>query len=310
MDERLHSMFRNEMSAQARPSLDGMPEEVLAKGRRARRARTAKIASTAFAAVAVGVLAVVVVVPTIEPGHGAATHLGAVAKPAHPGYPVAKPISKPIARPVAKPVAKPDPQTPPAGGGTPASAAVMLTSANPLVHIPQPTGPKAPTTAAAVLDELLKLLPPGTTSNYALYQDQYQTGAQVYLDGAAGLGMIRIFLYNKSLNMAACNSSDASDFTRVCGTLPGGAPAIITKIPGNCVEALSIDVDHGGGTAVQIDVSTCLAWNGQTNPPTPMAITAAQAEQIAANPAWGATQMNAAAVKDAAHRFTDVPAGG
>jgi hypothetical protein len=185
----------------------------------------------------------------------------------------------------------------------------MLTSASPLVHIPQPPGPKAPTTAAAVLDELLKLLPPGATSNYALYQDQYQTGAQVYLDGAAGLGMIRIFLYNKSLNMDACHSSDASDFTQVCGTLPDGAPEIITKIPGNCVEALAVDVDHGGGTAVQIDVPTCLAWNGQTNPPTHMAITAAQAEQIAANPAWGATQMNAAVVKDAARRFTDVPAG-
>jgi hypothetical protein len=101
----------------------------------------------------------------------------------------------------------------------------MLTSATPVVHIPQPPGPKAPTTAAAVLDELLKLLPPGPR-----------------------------------------------------------APEIITKIPGNCVEALTIDVDHGGGTAVQIDVPACLAWNGQANPPTQMAITAAQAEQIAANP--------------------------
>jgi hypothetical protein len=274
MDERLHSMFRKEMSAQARPSLDGMPEEVLAKGRRARHARTAKIASAAFAAVAVAIVAVVVAVPASGPGPAAAAHPGAVAKSSHP-----------LTKPVTKPVTKPGPQAAPAGGGTPASAAVMLTSATPLVHIPQPPGPKAPTTAAAVLDELLKLLPPGTTSNYALYQDQYQTGAQVYLDGAAGPGMIRIFLYNKSLNMDACNSSDASDFTRVCGTLPGGAPEIVTKIPGNCVEALSIDVDHGGGTAVQIDVPTCLAWNGQANPPTQMAVTAAQAEQIAANPA-------------------------
>jgi hypothetical protein len=66
MDERLQSMFRNEMSSQARPSLDGMPEEVLAKGRRARRALTAK---TAFGAVAVGILAVAVLVPAIGPGH-------------------------------------------------------------------------------------------------------------------------------------------------------------------------------------------------------------------------------------------------
>jgi hypothetical protein len=45
MDDRVHSMFRDEMSSQARPSLDGLAQEVLAKGRRARRARTAKIAS-------------------------------------------------------------------------------------------------------------------------------------------------------------------------------------------------------------------------------------------------------------------------
>ena len=122
MDERLHSMFRNEMSSQARPSLDGMPEMVLAKGRRARRVRNAKIASTAFAAVAAGIVAVAVVMPTTGPGHAAATHLGAVAKSAHP------------ARPSAKPVSKPDPQTPPAGGGgTPASAAVIAIGVGGLV---------------------------------------------------------------------------------------------------------------------------------------------------------------------------------
>ena len=51
MDDWVHSMFRDEMSSQARPSLDGMAEEVLAKGRRASRARTAKIASTVLVAV-------------------------------------------------------------------------------------------------------------------------------------------------------------------------------------------------------------------------------------------------------------------
>jgi hypothetical protein len=27
---------------------------------------------------------------------------------------------------------------------------------------------------------------------------------------------------------------------------------------------LAIDVDHGDGTVVQIDVATCLAWNGRS----------------------------------------------
>lgn len=74
-----------------------------------------------------------------------------------------------------------------------------------------------------------------------------------------------------------------------------------------CVEALAIDVDHGGGTAVQIDVPTCLAWNGRTNPPTHMAITAAQAEQIAANPAWGVSgqDLRALAHPDLASQLAD-----
>ena len=111
MDERLHSMFRNEMSAEVRPSLDGMPEEVLAKGRlalHARRARNAKIASAAFAAVAVGGVAVAVLVPPTGPGRAAAahaTHLGAAAKSAHPGHPVTTPVTTP------------DPQTTPAAAG-------------------------------------------------------------------------------------------------------------------------------------------------------------------------------------------------
>jgi hypothetical protein len=170
-------------------------------------------------------------------------------------------------------------------------------------YIPQPPGPKAPTSSAAILDELLKLLPPGATSNYAFYG----LGAQTYLDGASGLGMIRIFLYKGSLNPDACTGAVPSDLTRTCSTLPSGATVLTTRISDNCIEPLAIDVDHGDGTVVQIDVATCLAWNGHSNPPTHMAITAAQARQIAANPAWGAGQMDAALVRDAAIRFADVP---
>jgi hypothetical protein len=66
-------------------------------------------------------------------------------------------------------------------------------------------------------------------------------------------------------------------------------------------------VDHGDGTVVEVDVAGCLPWNGTSNTPTRMAITAAQAQQIAANPAWGATQMDAALVRDADSRFAGVP---
>jgi hypothetical protein len=283
MDERVHSMFRNEMAAQERPPLDGMAQEVLARGGHARRARTAKIASAVLAAV--GLVGAAVAVPTIAGSHSVAADRGAAAKSAP---------------------ARSGPQTAPDGGRNAAAASVILTTARSSTsYIPQPSGPKAPTSGSAILAELLKLLPPGATSHYAAGG----LTAQTYLDGASGLGMIRIFLFKGSLKPDACTSAVPSDMTRTCSTLPSGATVITTRISDNCIEPLAIDVDHGDGTVVQINVATCLAWNGHSNPPTQMAITAAQAQQIAANPAWGAAQMDAALVRDSAHRFARVPDG-
>jgi hypothetical protein len=291
MDERVHSMFRDEMSAQPRPPLDGMAHEVLAKGRRARRARTAKIASVV--AVAAGLVGVAVAMPAIAGSHFASTGRGAVTK---------------SARPV--PAHTPGAQASVTRGTNGGPQAVLLSTASPDNYIPQPPGPKAPTSAGAILDELLKLLPPGATSNYALYNGgPNDLGAQAYLAGASGVGMIRIHLSNGSLNPDACDGTLPADVTQTCGTLPDGAPVTITKISDNCIQSASIDVDHGRGTVVQIDLATCLAWNGTSNPPSPMAITIAQAEQIAASPAWGTAKMDAALVRDAAIRFAAVPAG-
>jgi hypothetical protein len=284
MDEWVHSMFRTEMSSQARPSLDGMAQEALARGRRARRVRTAKIASTVL--VAVGIVGgFAVAVPTIAGGHSVAAGRGTVAKSASP--------------------ARPGTQTAPAGGARTVPAPAILTDARSSAsYIRQPPGAKAATSSAAILDELLKLLPAGATSNYAFYGG---LGAQTYLDGANGLGMIRVVLYRGSLNPDACTSAVPSDMTRTCSTLPSGATVLTTKISDNCIEPLTIDVDHGDGTVVEIDVATCLTWNGHSNPPAHMAITAAQAQQIAANPAWGAVKMVAALVHDANSRFAGIP---
>jgi hypothetical protein len=286
MDQRVHSMFRDEMSAQAKPSLDGLAHEVLSQGRRARRVRRAKIASTAL--VAVGVVGAGVAVPTLTGGgHPAVADQsgqGAVAKSAN--------------------ATGSGTRTAPAGGAHAVPAAAILTTVtSPDRFIPQPAGAKAPTSSAAILAELLKLLPPGTTSHYALDG----LGAQTYFDGASGLGMIRVSLFRGSVNPDACASAVPSDMTRACGTLPGGANVLTTRISDNCIEPLLIDVDHGDGTVVEIDVATCLAWNGHSNPPTRMAITAAQALQIAANPAWGTSQMDAAVVREGASRFAGLP---
>src|SRR5215469_1287065 len=288
MDERLHSMFRNEMSAQARPSLDGMAGEVLARGRQARRARTAKIASIAVAAASL--VGVAVAVPAIAGSQSAGTSRGASASPA--------------------PYHTPDGRI--SGSTNTGPEAVLLSAPSPVRYIPQPAGPKAPTTAGAILEELLRLLPPGATSNYSDFNNgPNDMGAQTYLAGASGVGMIRIRLMgNVSVNPEACGGTLRSDMTVTCGRLAGGAPVAVSRISDNCIQSASIDVDHGLGTVVQIDLSTCLAWNGTSNPPSPMAITVTQAAQIAANPAWGTLTMDAGLVQDAAGRFANVPAEG
>jgi len=282
-------MFRDEMSAQDGPSLDGMAADVLSKGRRVKRARSVKIASTVLMAGALGAAAVMV--PTIVGSHPG----GAVAKSASPAgtHTQTAPAGGESAAPIGS--ANPVPGS---------SGQLILTDVNTPEHISQTPGPKAPTTSAAILDELLKLLPPGATSNYALYD----LGAQTYLNGPSGLGMIRVFLYHGSINPDVCTGSHR-DMTQTCSTLPSGAKVVTTKISDNCIEPLAIAVDHGDGTVVQIDPSTCLAWNGQSNPPSPMAITPEQALQIAENPAWGAVQMDASVVSDGASRFADIPAG-
>jgi hypothetical protein len=271
-------MFREEMASQARPPLDGLAQEALSKGKRARRTRTAKIASAVF--VVAGLIGAGVAVPVITGGHSAATDRGPVAKSAQSGT-----------------------RTAPTGGANTVPAAAILTTVNSPADIPQPTGPKARTTSAAILAELLRLLPPGATSHYAFDG----LSAQTYLDGASGLGMIQIYLFRGSLNPDACTGAVPSDMTRTCSTLPSGATVLTTRISDNCIEPLSVDVDHGEGTVVEINVTSCLPWNGTSNPRANEAITAAQAEQIAANPAWGAVQMDAALVHNANRRFADVP---
>ena len=83
--------------------------------------------------------------------------------------------------------------------------------------------------------------------------------------------------------------------TRACATLPGGVNVLTTRISDNCIEPLVIDVDHGDGTVVEIDVATCLAWNGHSNPPTHMAVTAAQAGYAQAGASTGYTHVGTSA---------------
>lgn len=170
--------------------------------------------------------------------------------------------------------------------------------------ISQPAGPKSPTTAAAIVYRLTQLLPAGRTSGYAGSGSLF---GQIFLDRGQGTGMLRLDISKDTrIVPPKCIASSSPDISQECRTLPNGAHVTIIRIPGNCIQSLVVDVDHGDGVGVQLNVATCLAWNGHENPPGVEALTEAEAIQIAADPSWGVT-MDSALVATGAQRFPHLP---
>jgi hypothetical protein len=172
------------------------------------------------------------------------------------------------------------------------------------VVIAQPEGPKSAATPAAIIYRLQQLLPAGKTSGFGRASDGSLFG-QISLDTGHGPAMMRLDIGTGGpLTSDACKSS--ADLTATCSTLPNGAKVVVTKISDNCIQSLVADVDHGSGVTVQLNVATCGAWNGTTNPPSGLALTESQAVAIAADPSWG-LKMDSALVTAAQHRFPHLP---
>jgi hypothetical protein len=194
----------------------------------------------------------------------------------------------------------------PAAGPSLAVAAHKATTTAPPTTAPviaQPPGPKSATTAAAILYRLKQLLPSGQTSGYA--QDGSLFG-QIYLDRGHGPGMLRLDISRVGASRSSECMATRGDLTVECRKLPDGAQVIITRIPDNCIQSLVVNVDHGNGVNVQLNVSTCLAWNGAKNPAGPAALTVDEAVAIAADPSWG-TSMDSALVAAAQQAFPQLP---
>jgi hypothetical protein len=174
------------------------------------------------------------------------------------------------------------------------------------VVIPQPPGPKSPATAATIIYRLKQLLPAGSTSGYAGAGGAF---GQLYLDRGQGPGMLRMDVAAGAAGNGAryqCTAASKGDVTTECLTLPGGARATVTRISDNCIQSMVIDVDHGNGADVQLNVGTCLAWNGKTNPPGPSVLTENEALAIAADPSWG-RNMDSGLVAAAQQAFPHLP---
>jgi hypothetical protein len=170
--------------------------------------------------------------------------------------------------------------------------------------IPQPAGAKSAATPAAIIYRLQQLLPAGKTSGFGKASDGSLFG-QISLDTGHGPAMMRLDIGTGGpLTANSCKS--APHLTATCSTLPNGAKVVVTKISDNCIQSLVADVDHGNGVTVQLNVATCGAWNGTTNPPSELALTESQAIAIAADPSWG-LKMDSALVTAAQHRFAHLP---
>ncbi len=149
--------------------------------------------------------------------------------------------------------------------------------------IAQPPGPKLVATLAALAARLQALLPGATFKNFTpMYGDGIPLDLQFYLDRGDGPGMVRIQIRTRS-QLDPCGT----DAELTCSVETGGVHVRVIGDPSNCIETSEVAVDHGNGVVVTIYISTCLQWNGRTNPPCPPALTTAGAIAVAADPAWG-----------------------
>jgi hypothetical protein len=152
-----------------------------------------------------------------------------------------------------------------------------------------PTTKLVPATSAGVLELLTRLLPAGTTSAFAVADDD-PLHVQLMIDRGQGPAMIRVSIFHAG----GCQST--------CRPVGGGAVAATGEIPDNCIQRWRITVYHANGDAIAFDLSSCLEWNGTTNPPSPRALSDAEAIAIGANAGFG-TKMPADLVAAGAQHF-------
>jgi hypothetical protein len=147
-------------------------------------------------------------------------------------------------------------------------------------------------TPAAMLHLLTQLLPPGRASQFGVASDN-DLHVQVFLDKGAGPGMVRLAVGKAGLPG---------------GERPRGETAIVTieHLPDNCVQNTAVVSRWPDGTAVELDVASCLALDAGRTVPARPALSTDEAVKIASDPRWG-VQMDAALVDAGAARFPKLP---
>lgn len=148
-------------------------------------------------------------------------------------------------------------------------------------------------TPAAMLHLLTTLLPPGRTSHFGVAPGN-DLQVQLYYDAGYGPSMLRLRVDR-----------------RPTGLPRGAAPRVsVTHAPRDCVHDTAVHAVWADGTRVELDVATCLAFDGRVNPPARPQLSDAEAVLIASDPRWGVT-MDAALVDQGASALpSSVPVSG
>jgi len=282
--EDLRALLRAELNNERPPPLGDVVGAALREGRRVQRRRRRVMS---VAAGSVGVLAVVLAGGVAA--YSGPRHTMSAADSVVAASPAATSVPVPLGPAARKAAASP--------GSVPVSPTAPTTRApgrTLAIHsgVDRAAGAREKATTGAMLHLLTQLLPAGQLSNAAASGagDRY---VQVYLDRGDGPGMVRLVVGQLPAE----------------GTRPprgGTATVSIEHVPGNCLQDTVAVSRWPDGTAVQLDVASCLAGDGRTNPPGRPVLSADEAAGIAADPRWGVT-MDADLVKAGDARFGRVP---
>ncbi|GAA3047717.1 hypothetical protein GCM10020229_68820 [Kitasatospora albolonga] len=160
-------------------------------------------------------------------------------------------------------------------------------------------------TGRALLGQLLDALPPSVpTSGYAAetaYVDEgsKETVAQVYLSTPKGTGMLRAFVSSASPDKVCT----AQTSCRVDGR---GNKYTVSHMRDNCIQDTVIWMVHPDGTGIQLNLASCLAWDGTGNKKGVVPLTEEEAVRLAGDP--GIRRVITPAARDAAQaRFPEMP---
>jgi hypothetical protein len=294
--EDLRALLLADLSAERPPPLGDLVEAAIRDGHRIRRRRrlaTMMAGCAAVAALASG--AVIVGDEGIADGHlPTAGARVASASPPQAGSPQSVP---PVP---AAPTAAPQARTLTIHSGT-----------------ARADGPRRKATSAAMLHLLTQLIPPGRTSHYGAGAEN-DLRVQLYLDDGTGPAMVRVRLDragepgqgatrvvkppSSPVAAPAENYAPASDEP----AHPAAIRVTIQHMPDNCLLNTVVNATWPDGTAVHVEVPSCLPATGAPGRPTRSALTPDQAVRVAADPRWGVT-MPEELLDAGARQFPRVP---